>query len=86
MQTKKIKESSKSYFISYAENVNLSKNGDETAIVIDNNYFILNGNWIEKYKKCKNKKEQLKLFIKNYKLHGGFWTDDVEIAKKLLTK
>lgn len=82
MQTKRIEESKKSYFVSYAVGVNSSnEKGDETALIIHADrpyFFILNGDWTNEYKKCKTKKAQINLFRENYTVHAGFWTDSLE--------
>ena len=90
-QIKTIDESKNSYFVSYAVGVNTNP-GDETALVIPNknkeigdmSYFILNGNWIDEYKKCKSKQEQIQLFRDNYEEHAGDWTESIEVLDEIV--
>lgn len=97
MQVKTIKESDKSFFVSYAIRVNTDGEGDETALVVpllkskvgvvnqDVIFLILNGDWIDKYKACESKLEQLKLYRDNEEEHGGFWRDNYEEHKDNLS-
>jgi len=77
-QVKRIEETEDTYYISYAVDCNTTEDGDETALVINGGFYILNGDWVDRYKECKNKEEQKKLFIDNYDEHGGFWSDDLQ--------
>ncbi len=86
-QVEIIKESKKSYFVSYAVGVNTHPGGDETALIVNDHFFILNGRWVDEYKKCKTKEEQVQLFRDNYEKHGGFWTESLEeLDEALKTK
>ena len=80
-----IKESKDSYYISYAVNVNTSLTRDETALVVQDNYFILNGNHIKEYAK-RNKEEQIKYFLEKSKTQVGFWSENPEKLKDLIKK
>ena len=75
--TEKIEETENTYAISYVDGVNTDP-GDETALIIDESCFILNGNWIDEYRNCDSKEKQVELFKKKYEKHGGFWTQPVE--------
>lgn len=74
---KRIKESPKSYEVSYAAGINTDP-GDETALIINKHFFILNGDWIDEYKNCESRAEQVQLFKDNFDEHCGFWTEPVE--------
>ena len=56
---------------------------NETALIIEDNYFILNGDFREEYENL-NKEKALKFFIKKAPKRLCFWSFDVEEAKKLL--
>ena len=54
-----------------------SASQDETALIIDDLdlYFILNGDWREKYAECSTLNEAVALFTKNYKEHRSSYSD-----------
>lgn len=64
------------FFISYAE-AGSGPTGTETALVKDNEYFILNGDWREKYKPLISKGYDVckELFEANKDKHINFWSD-----------
>ena len=87
MQIKTIEKTQKSHYISLA---NTPHNGIETAIVIDNEdkffghtFFILKGDWLERYQDCKSKQEQEKLFKENYEEFGSYTSDSPEEITKI---
>jgi hypothetical protein len=87
MQIKTIEKTQKSHYISLA---NTPHNGIETAIVIDNEdkffghtFFILKGDWLERYQDCKSKQEQEKLFKENYEEFGSYTSNSPEEITKI---
>jgi len=66
----------KGFFISYAV-AGSGPTGDETAIVYKDKFYILNGDWREKYKKLipKGYKACKKLFTDNKKEYLNFWSN-----------
>lgn len=63
------------FFISYVI-AGSGPTGDETALVTDGEYYILNGNWLEEYRPLVKKglKACKKLFDKEKKEHINFWS------------
>lgn len=66
----------KDFYISYAI-AGSGPTGDETALVYKGNFYILNGDWREKYKKLipKGYKACKKLFNDNKKEYKNFWSN-----------
>jgi hypothetical protein len=87
MQLETIEKTPKTHFISLADTPD---NGIETAMLLDNEdkfggicYFILNGDWLERYQDCKSKQEQEKLFKENYEEFGSYTSDSPEEITKI---
>lgn len=66
----------KGFFISYTR-VGSGPTGDETALVKGYKYYILNGNWLDRYAKLipKGYKACKKLFDDNKDEYLNFWSD-----------
>lgn len=66
----------KGFHISYAR-AGSGPTGDETALVKGESYYILNGDWLERYRPLvpKGYKACKKLFDENKHLHQNFWSN-----------
>lgn len=51
-------------------------NGEETALVINGKFYILEGDFRKHYSKCKTKADAIKVFKKNIK-HISNWSNDI---------
>lgn len=49
---------------------------EETALIMDGEYYVLNGDFRKQYEKLSTKKEAKAFYDRNRKEHGSAWSTD----------